>query len=241
MSVLDEAIILNNGSMMPKVGIDLDTFETNEKIDNSYRLYNCKLTKENKFKAVLATNQKDLQQIYLQAVLPKEIAVDEIENFVQQQLSDLQIRYFTILLLENRASEDENLAAYQKVEKLKESGRIKCIGLADFYLDDLQALLPKVTFKPVLNQLNTVDPKLAKILADQRICLEQNLILSDNKTIGEIGKKKNASSEQILLRYYLNQKRIIMLDANDSLEADKNEDFALTAKEAQVIEKALKN
>lgn len=236
MSVLDEAIILNNGSLMPKLGINVDTkADLSTPLKVGYRLFNLETGQIANLKETIDKQNLLFQQFFLQLNLSKEYSSSEIEKIIIQELKDLGASYFDLVVLPASDDDQENIDKWQHLEKLKIQGRIKSIGVRDFYLDNLQSLLAKVKIKPVLDQINMVDPSLSDFLKQNKIVLEHELVKDKSDALIGLAKQKKVSVEQLILKYELSQNRIVLVDFDNDLKADSQLNFSLSQQEEQTI------
>lgn len=236
MSVLDEAIILNNGSLMPKLGLNIQSGnDLSEPLRLGYRLFSLKDEETDKFKQAVQENHILFQQIFMQLNLKQDLKAEEISSYINSKLKDLGASHFDLVVLSASDDDDQNVANWQVLEKLKEQGRIKSLGVADFYLDNLQALLKKATIKPVLDYINVADPQLVNFLNDNHILLEQEVTTEDSSDIDKIAQSKKVSPEQVLLKYNLREHKITLVDVDDNLKANANLDFELNNKQQQEV------
>ncbi len=236
MSVLDEAIILNNGSLMPKLGLNIQSGnDLSEPLRLGYRLFSLKDEETDKFKQAVQENHILFQQIFMQLNLKQDLKAEEISSYINSKLKDLGASHFDLVVLSASDDDDQNVANWQVLEKLKEQGRIKSVGVADFYLDNLQALLKKATIKPVLDYINVADPQLVNFLNDNHILLEQEMATEDSSDLDKIAQSKKVSPEQVLLKYNLREHKITLIDVDDNLKANANLDFELNNKQQQEV------
>lgn len=77
------------------------------------------------------------------------------EEAIEQALEKLDIDYIDMMLLHHPGTND--VKAYKAMEKYVESGKIKYLGLSNWYIKELGELLPQVSIKPALVQ-NEIHP-----------------------------------------------------------------------------------
>lgn len=241
MSILDEAVILNSGSLMPKLGLNVNSEQSlTQALKLGYRLFSVNSDQLALVKKSIDQSGVLLPQVFLQLVLTKDQDSQKINQLVLSKLHDLGISYFDMVVLEEKDDLDSDQASYAALEKLKIQGRIKSIGLREFYLDNLRALLAKSKVEPLVDVLNVADPQLSGFLRANRIKLEQDLVLNGNG-LDDLAQKKKVSPEQLLLKYNLEENKIMMLDDSNDLRADSQLDFALSVDERQLIANNLNN
>ena len=77
------------------------------------------------------------------------------ERFIQACLDRLDIGYVDLMLLHHPDPND--VKAYRAMEKLAAEGKIRSIGLSNWYVEELESFLPQVTVTPALVQ-NEIHP-----------------------------------------------------------------------------------
>lgn len=79
----------------------------------------------------------------------------EPEAAIEQALEKLNIGYIDMMLLHHPGTDD--VKAYKAMEKYVESGKIRSLGLSNWYVRELEEFLPQITIKPALVQ-NEIHP-----------------------------------------------------------------------------------
>ena len=72
------------------------------------------------------------------------------EQSIQACLDRLNIGYVDMMLLHHPDRND--VKAYQAMEKFVEEGKIRSLGLSNWYVKELESFLPQVTITPALVQ-----------------------------------------------------------------------------------------
>ncbi|RVU71683.1 MULTISPECIES: aldo/keto reductase [Lactobacillus] len=236
MSVLDEAIILNNGNLMPKIGLAVsEHLDLAHALKLGYRLFNCEPEQAEEMKKAISDQHILVQQLFLQMVLPKELKPEEVASFVTGHLRQLQATYFNLVLVEASSDHDRDLAVWHEVEQLAAKGRVNNVGMLGFYLDDVKAIWDQVALKPVVDQLNLVDPELQTYLDQQGIKVQAELTPKDNAVIKTLAEQKQVKPVAVRLRYNLEQNLIILLTNDDEVLIAKELNFDLTTVEKNEI------
>ena len=95
------------------------------------------------------------EEIFITSKVWPDIMDNEeaMDNWVKKSLSDLQIIYFDLLLLHFPLSSKKNINSWKILEKYKEKGIVKSIGVSNFETYDLEQLLFKCKIKPTINQV----------------------------------------------------------------------------------------
>ena len=138
---------------------------------------------------------------------------------VVESLKKLQTDYLDLILLHQPVG--DYYAAYRDLEKLYEEGKVRAIGVSNFYPDRLVDLCMFAKIKPMVNQIevNVFNQQVeAKKWADKYgVVLEAWAPFAEgrnnmfhNEVIQTIGEKHNKSVAQVILRW-LYQRGIVSL------------------------------
>lgn len=150
-----------------------------------------------------------------------------IDNYVEgktydsvvESLKKLQTDYLDLILLHQPVG--DYYAAYRDLEKLYEEGKVRAIGVSNFYPDRLVDLCMFAKIKPMVNQIevNVFNQQVeAKKWADKYgVVLEAWAPFAEgrnnmfhNEVLQAIGEKHNKSVAQVILRW-LYQRGIVSL------------------------------
>ena len=174
---------------------------------------------------------------------------DNPEEAIDMALEKLDIDYIDMMLLHHPG--DGDVKAYKAMEKYVKDGKIKSLGLSNYYVSELSDFLPKVDIMPALVQ-NGIHPYYQE---NDVIPYIQNLgmvvqgwypfggrgytsELFNNSVIKKIANEHNVSSAQVILRWNL-QKGVVVIPGSSNLEhiRENNDiyDFELTNKEMKQI------
>ncbi|MDE6566232.1 MAG: aldo/keto reductase, partial [Lachnospiraceae bacterium] len=77
------------------------------------------------------------------------------EKAIDEALKKLDIEYIDMMLLHHPGTDD--VKAYKAMEKAVEEGKIRSIGLSNWYVEELEEFLPQVSITPALVQ-NDIHP-----------------------------------------------------------------------------------
>lgn len=255
-------IILNNGIEMPVLGIGtyslhdevcVDSLYTAiengyRKIDTAYMYGN----EEEVGKAVRKAIENGLierKDVFVTAKLyPNQY--DNPEEAIEQALEKLNIDYIDLMLLHHPGTDD--VKAYKVMEEYVSKGKIKSLGLSNYYIEEIDDFLPQVSIKPVLVQ-NEIHPyyqerDVVEHLQNLNIAVEgwyplggrghQTELLND-KTLKDIAKNHNKSVAQVILRWDY-QHGVIVIPGSSNPEHIKENisifDFELTDEEMKQID-----
>ena len=173
----------------------------------------------------------------------------EPEQSIQACLDRLDIGYVDLMLLHHPDRND--VKAYQAMEKFVAEGKIRSVGLSNWYVKELEAFLPQVTTPPALVQ-NEIHPYYQE---NDVIPYIQNLgivvqgwyplggrghtaqLLGD-EVISKIAKTHGVSSAQVILRWNL-QKGVGVIPGSSNPDHIRENtelyDFSLTDEEMAQI------
>ena len=231
---------LNNGYEMPMLGIGTYSLHDEtcvnsiytaiqygyRKIDTAYMYGNEKEVGEAVRKAIEDGIVTREEMFVTTKLYPNQF--DDTEVAIEQALEKLDIDYIDLMLLHHPGEND--VKAYKVIEKYVEQGKIKSIGLSNYYIEEIDDFLPKVSIKPVLVQ-NEIHPyyqesNVIKHIQELGIVMEgwyplggrghQKELLSD-KTLVKIAESHNKSVAQVILRWdYQNNVVVVPGSSNPS-------------------------
>lgn len=171
------------------------------------------------------------------------------ETAIDEALEKLDVDYIDLMLLHHPG--DHDVEAYHAMEKAVAEGKIRSIGLSNWYIKELEEFLPQVTITPALvqneihpyYQENDVIPYIQKLgivvegwypLGGRGYTAE----LLGNEVILNIAKAHGKSSAQVILRWNL-QKEVIVIPGSSNPDHIKENidifDFELTETEMNQI------
>lgn len=174
-----------------------------------------------------------------------DIRQHRTKEALEESLNKLGLDYIDLYLIHWPV--EGYIEAYLEMEKLKEKGLIKSIGISNFRKSHLQNLLANVHKIPSVNQIE-INPQMQDEETIQ-FCQENKIILEawsplgsgaclNIPVIGIIAEKYHKSSAQIILRWLL-QRHIVVLPKsihNDRIKENINLfDFELTEEEMNLM------
>lgn len=177
------------------------------------------------------------------------------EQAVEQALKKLNIEYIDMMLLHHPGKDD--IKAYKVIEKYIKAGKIKSVGLSNWYIKELESFLPKVDIMPALVQ-NEIHPYYQE---NDVIPYIQNLgivvqgwyplggrgytkELLNNKVITDIAKVHNVSAAQVILRWNLQKNVVVIPGSSNQKHIKENLDlfgFQLSNEEMEKIKSLDRN
>lgn len=178
---------------------------------------------------------------------------NDAENAINEALKKLG--YIDMMLLHHPGNND--VEAYKAIEKAVKEGKIKSIGLSNWYIKELKEFLPKINIMPALVQ-NEIHPyyqdtEVVEYIQSLGIAVQawyplggrghQRELLNDS-VLKEIAKKHNKSVAQIILRWHL-QRGVIVIPGSSNrahiIENTELYDFELSDDEMRKISKLNRN
>jgi len=144
---------------------------------------------------------------------------EKAKTSIDESLRKLQTEYIDLMLLHQPFC--DRYGAYRALEEAYREGKLRAIGVSNFYPDHLIDLASNVEVKPMVNQVEThvFDQQMeAKKYMDELDCrimswgpLAEGLNgFFTNELLGEIGKKYGKSIPQVALRWLLQRGVIII-------------------------------
>ena len=259
----DRTVLLNNGVTMPIIGIGTYRL-SNEQAENSvywalkygYRLIDTAHIYGNE-EGVGKGIQRAIDDGF---VTREEIFVttkmwtsdyDDPEAAVNESLRRLNLDYIDLMILHHsQPSNDVN--AYLGMEKAAEEGKLRCIGLSNYYEpEDFDRLIGKTNILPVLLQ-NETHPYHQSTLMKDHIRQYGTVMeswfplggrgntqtLFNDETIASIAQEHNVSSAQVILRWHLQSGNIAIPGSSNEDHIKENIsifDFELSEEEMKMM------
>lgn len=237
---LTDTYTLNNGTKIPGLGLgvfqipDAETANVvKEGIINGYRLIDTAQIYGNEAgtgdgirQGLAATGLKREDLFVTSKVWNAHLTYDETIAAFEESLTRLGLEYLDLYLI-HWPGADAFKESWQALEELYKAGKIKAIGVSNFQIHHLEALLSYATVVPVINQIE-LHPKLSqvelrafgkehgiKIQAWSPLMQGQLLAHPEILTIAD---KYNKSAAQIILRWAIQQDILLVVK---SVHADR--------------------
>ena len=174
---------------------------------------------------------------------------DNPEAAIDMALDKLDIGYIDMMLLHHPGSGD--IKAYKAMEKYVEKGKIRSLGLSNWYVEELMNFLPQVDITPALVQ-NEIHPyyqeqDVVPFIREKGIVVQcwyplggrgHTAELLGDETIRTIAAAHGVSSAQVILRWDL-QRGIVVIHGSSNPDHIKENldifDFELTDEEMDKI------
>ena len=225
-----EYVKLNNGIKMPAVGFGVFQITDKEEctrvvldaIDAGYRLIDTAQSygNEEAVGEAIAKSSVPREELFITTkVWISNAGYDKAKESIESSLKKMKLDYLDLVLIHQPLN--DYYGTYRAMEELYKEGKIKAIGVSNFYPDRLVdlALFNEVT--PAVNQIE-VNPFHQQIVAQDfnskygvqlqawAPFAEGRNGMFDNLILKEIGEKYNKSVAQVILRWLL-QRGIVPL------------------------------
>lgn len=217
-----EYVTLNNGLKMPILGFGvfqipkedtercvLDAIEVGYRLFDTAQSYGNERAVGNAIKA----SGLDRSEFFITTKLwISEMGYEKAKKSIEGSLERLQMDYLDLLLIHQPFG--DYYGTYRAMEELYHEGKLKAIGVSNFYSDRLIDLIKFNKVIPMVNQVET-HPFHQQVEANEIMkkygvqiqawapFAEGKNDLFGNETLVEIGKKYNKSAAQVTLRYLI--------------------------------------
>ena len=175
---------------------------------------------------------------------------DDPEAAIDMALQKLDIGYIDMMLLHHPGAGD--VEAYRAMEQYVEAGKIRSLGLSNWYVEELTEFLPQVTITPALVQ-NEIHPyyqeqDVVPFIQEKGIVVQcwyplggrgYTAELLGDGTIRAIAQAHGVSAAQVILRWDLQRGIVVIPGSANPEHIRENLDlfgFELTAAEMEAID-----
>ncbi|MBR3722187.1 MAG: aldo/keto reductase [Selenomonadaceae bacterium] len=170
-------------------------------------------------------------------------------------LARLGTDYIDLLLLHYAGENDEE--AYRAMERAVKSGKVRSIGLSNFYEKDFERIVKIAKILPAVDQLEThlhhQNGDMKRFLKKYDTVLEswfplggrgQTEAMFNEQTVKKLASKYKKSPAQIIIRWHLQSNNVVMPGSTNPSHIKENYevfDFSLTEAEMQELSKLERN
>lgn len=252
-----KSVVLNTGYVMPIYGIGTYSLEGQECIDSilaalesgvrlidtAYMYHN-----EEEIGQAIKLSGIDWEDLFITTkIYPSQF--DDPAAAIDEALKKLDTDYIDLMLLHHPGEKD--VKAYKVMEEYVKKGKIRSIGLSNWYIEELKEFLLQIEILPAVVQ-NEIHPyyqekDVIDYIQNLNICVEgwyplggrgHTKELLNNETIQKIAQNHGLSPAQVILRWNL-QKGVVVIPGSSNPEHIKENtqlyDFELSKEEMDAI------
>ena len=252
-----KSVLLNSGYEMPIVGLGTYSLSDEEcydsvtallesggrLIDTAYMYHN----EESVGRAVRDSGVPREEIFVITKLYPSQFS--EPEAAIEEALEKLDIGYIDLMLLHHPGTGD--VEAYHAMEEAVSEGKIRSIGLSNWYVEELEEFLPQVNITPALVQ-NEIHPyyqenDVIPYIQSLGITVQgwypfggrgHTAELLGDATINDIAEAHGVTAAQVILRWNLQKGVVVIPGSSNPEHIRENLDvfgFELTDEEMQSI------
>ena len=250
-------VTLSNGVRMPQLGYGvyqvtqdecercvLDALEAGYRsLDTAQSYFN-----ETQVGTAIRKSKVAREEIFLTTkVWVEHYGYEHARESVMESMHKLQTDYIDLVLLHQPFS--DYYGAYRALEDMYDEGKIRAIGVSNFYPDRLVDIASFARIRPMVNQVEThplnQQTEAKKWMDKYNIQIEAWAPfgegrggLFDNPVLATIGMKHEKSTAQVILRWHL-QRGVVVIPKSTQIERMQQNlnvfDFELTEEEMNAI------
>ena len=259
-----EYIKLNDGNKMPMLGFGVfqvpDLKEARQAvtdaIDVGYRLFDTAAAYLNEEAVGAAINNSGIKrsEFFVTSKLwVDHFTYEKAKQGIDDSLKKLNMDYMDLYLLHQPYG--DTYGAWRALEEAQKAGKIKSIGVSNFYPDQVKNLELMSDVKPAVNQIE-VSPWFQQdqdvnFMQKEGIAVEAWAPFAEGKhgiftntTLAEIGEKYGKSNGQVILRWLLQRGIVVIPKSVHKTRMEENFnvfDFELSQEDMETISKLNKN
>ena len=257
----NRTVLLNSGYTMPIMGLgtyalDYDTCVNSvmalienggRLIDTAYMYGNEEAVGEGVRRAIAEFGVSREEIFVITKIYPNQFS--DPESAIEMALEKLDIGYIDMMLLHHPGRND--VEAYLAMEKYVPEGKIRSLGLSNWYIEELTDFLPQVNIMPALVQ-NEIHPyyqeqEVVPFIQEKGIVVQcwyplggrgytQELLTDE--TISSIAAAHEISAAQVILRWDLQRGIVVIPGSSNPEHIRENLDlfgFELTSEDMEQI------
>ncbi|EPR72056.1 oxidoreductase of aldo/keto reductase family, subgroup 1 [Winogradskyella psychrotolerans RS-3] len=257
-------LILNDGHTIPIIGFGTFKAKEQEGIEsvkhallNGYRLIDTAAAYNNE-EAVgkgIKASGVPREEIFVTTKLWRDnLGYDMAKEEFEKSLKKLGLDYIDLYLIHWPANaknyenwEKANAEAWRAMEELQAEGKIKSIGVSNFFEEHLEALSKTAKVKPAVNQIEFHPGYWQEDLVNY--CKKQHIVVEswsplargkvfENEVLEDIAKAHNTTVAKVCLRWIIQHDVIVIPKSTTKTRIEENinlDDFELSNKEMESI------
>ncbi len=244
-------LLLNDGNYLPVVG--LGTYKSTEQeganaveyaLRKGYRLIDTAAVYKNEEAVGKGIKASGIprEEIVLTSKLWRDcLGYKSAKKEFHKSLERLNVDYIDLYLVHWPANaknynnwKQTNADTWRALEELQAEGKIKSIGVSNFWQEHLEALFKTARVIPAVNQIEFHpgywQPELVKFCQAYKIVIEAWSPLArgrvfDNELLQQIAKKYKQSIAKVCLRWIVQHQVVVLPKSNTKNRIDENIDF----------------
>lgn len=266
MGILNETFTLLNGVKIPKLALgtwqvppgDVTHNAVSFALRHGYRHIDTAYAYGNEQSVGKAVRDSGLARanVFVTTKLPAEIkSYQGALEYFDRTMANLDLDYVDLYLIHapwpwHRKGEDftrENVSVWKALEEIYRSGRCRAIGVSNFVVRDLVALMDNCTIKPMANQIKFyigyTQPEVTRFCQENGILVEAYSPLATgkilgNKQIADVAQKYGRAVAQVCIRYVL-QKGALAIPKSvhpEYIKQDADVEFEISAEDMKYLD-----
>lgn len=259
-----ENITFYNGNEMPIVGLGTFRVENNDEcaasvkhaIENGYTHIDTAMIYENEDKVgqgiaegLASTGLKRSDLFITSKLWLDDYGRQNVADAYETSLNKLGLDYLDLYLMHWPGTDEALMIdTWQGMEDLYKNDKVKNIGVSNFNIEHLEALLAQVSIKPVINQVEfhpyLLQSSLNRYLEVQNIHMESwsplmNAQILEDKTVNAVANEVGKSPAQVIIRWNIEHGVVVIPKSVTPSRIEENInvfDFALTAEQIEKLD-----
>ncbi|MBO3063913.1 aldo/keto reductase [Staphylococcus shinii] len=259
-----ENITFYNGNEMPIVGLGTFRVENNDEcaasvkhaIESGYTHIDTAMIYENEDKVgqgiaegLASTGLKRSDLFITSKLWLDDYGRQNVANAYETSLNKLGLDYLDLYLMHWPGTDEALMIdTWQGMEDLYKNDKVKNIGVSNFNVEHLEALLAQVSIKPVINQVEfhpyLLQSSLNRYLEVQNIHMESwsplmNAQILEDETVNEVANEVGKSPAQVIIRWNIEHGVVVIPKSVTPSRIEENIDvfdFALTAEQIEKLD-----
>jgi diketogulonate reductase-like aldo/keto reductase len=238
---IDSTIRMNNGVEIPRLGLGMYRSPKGRKSFSTV-LYALQFGYRHIDTAAVYRNEREVGEAVKESGIPREQifvttklwnedhGYDKTLRAFEKSLKELNLEYIDLYLIHWPVT-GKRQDSWKALQKIYKEGRCRSIGVSNYLIRHLEALLSETAVVPVVNQVEFSPFLYQKELLDY--CRSKNIVLEayspltkgkrlDDRNVMAIAKKYGKTSAQILIRWALQHNLVVLVKSNRVERIDEN-------------------